>query len=62
MFGTLSEIALACKFGVPVVGLRTWTIDRPGLTSAPVHQVETPGEAVKMALEMVRSSGRNPVL
>ena len=61
MFGTLSEIALACKFGVPVVGLRTWTIDRPGLTSSPIHRAETPDEAVKMALEMVRSSSRIPL-
>jgi uncharacterized protein (TIGR00725 family) len=58
MFGTLSEIALACRFGVPVIGLRTWTIDRPGLTRAPILKAETPDEAVRMALDMVRPSSR----
>ena len=41
--GTLSEVALALKTGVPVVGLRTWAI-------AGIHQVATPGEAVRAAL------------
>ena len=58
MFGTLSEIALACKFGVPVIGLRTWTVDRPGLTHPPFVKAETPAEAVRMALELVRTSDR----
>jgi uncharacterized protein (TIGR00725 family) len=29
-FGTLAEIALALKGGVPVVGLDTWELERPG--------------------------------
>ena len=29
MYGTLSEIALALKLGIPVVGLRTWRLRQP---------------------------------
>ena len=29
MFGTLSEIALALKLGIPVIGLRTWRLRQP---------------------------------
>jgi predicted Rossmann-fold nucleotide-binding protein len=29
-YGTLSEIALALAFGVPVVGLGTWQVKRDG--------------------------------
>lgn len=43
-YGTLSEIALALKTGVTVVGLRTWDI--PG-----IRRAETPQEAVTLALE-----------
>lgn len=41
--GTLSEIALALKAGVPVLGLRTWAIDG-------VEAVFTPEAAVTRAL------------
>jgi uncharacterized protein (TIGR00725 family) len=43
--GTLSEIALALKTGVPVIGLGTWDI--PQITIA-----DAPGDAVKRALEL----------
>lgn len=43
-YGTLSEVALALKAGVAVVGLRTWEI--PG-----VEMVESAAEAVAAALE-----------
>jgi uncharacterized protein (TIGR00725 family) len=45
--GTLSEIALALKTGVPVIGLDTWSID--GIQTA-----ETAGEAVAQALKAAR--------
>lgn len=41
--GTLSEIALALKTGVPVIGLGTWQID--GVT-----QADTPRQAVALAV------------
>jgi uncharacterized protein (TIGR00725 family) len=42
-YGTLSEVALALKTGVPVVGIDTWPID--GVTG-----VNTPADAVATAL------------
>jgi uncharacterized protein (TIGR00725 family) len=42
-YGTLSEIALALKRGVRVIGIDTWAIDG-------IDQVASPGEAVAKAL------------
>lgn len=42
-YGTLSEVALALKAGVPVIGLHTWAIDG-------VEAVDTAEEAVRCAL------------
>ncbi|MBW1823490.1 MAG: TIGR00725 family protein [Deltaproteobacteria bacterium] len=49
-YGTLSEIAIALKIGKPVVGLRTWKISEEIVT------VETPQEAVKKAIDLVKNS------
>jgi uncharacterized protein (TIGR00725 family) len=43
--GTLSEIALALKTGVPVIGLKTWEVDG-------IERVDSPEDAVE------RASGR----
>ncbi len=54
--GTLSEIALALKCGVPVVGLRTWRLTPPdGLQQPTILMAETPQEAVAAALALGRS-------
>ena len=45
-YGTLSEIALALRTDVPVIGLDTWDIDG-------VERVRTPAEAVERALQSV---------
>jgi uncharacterized protein (TIGR00725 family) len=42
-YGTLSEIALALKRGIPVVGLGTWEIDG-------VQRVDSPADAVATVL------------
>jgi uncharacterized protein (TIGR00725 family) len=44
-YGTLSEVALALKTGVPVVGLNTWAIDG-------IERVATPAEAAARALQL----------
>jgi uncharacterized protein (TIGR00725 family) len=49
-YGTLSEIAIALKIGKPVVGLRTWKISEEIIT------VETPQEAVKKTIDLVKKS------
>jgi len=46
-YGTLSELAYAAGFGIPVVGLSTWKI------RAPIKHVRTPEEAVRMALKII---------
>jgi uncharacterized protein (TIGR00725 family) len=52
-FGTLSEIALALRNGIPVIGLDTWELERPGL-DVPLLRATSPDEAVRLAL----SAGR----
>ncbi len=48
-YGTLSEIAFALNFGVPVVGLETWGLDLPILrASSPEQAVEMAFKAIKM--------------
>jgi uncharacterized protein (TIGR00725 family) len=52
-FGTLSEIALALKLGVPVVGLGTWELTKGGgAVEDPIVRADTPEEAVSLALEL----------
>ena len=46
-YGTLSEIALALKTGVPVVGLDTWPIEG-------IEIANSPGAAVARAIELVQ--------
>lgn len=48
-YGTLSEIALALRAGVPVIGLNTWEIEG-------IERVESAEEAVSRALQ--RAVGR----
>ena len=49
-YGTLSELAYALCFGVPVVGLGTWEVRREGHPAPPIHRVESPEEAAALAL------------
>jgi uncharacterized protein (TIGR00725 family) len=53
-FGTLSEIALALKAGVPVVGLHTWDLTKRGapVDPDPIVRVASPEEAVREALRL----------
>lgn len=46
-YGTLSEIALALKTGIPVIGIGTWEIDG-------VEQVGAAAEAVERAVALAR--------
>ena len=54
-FGTLSEIALALRTGVPVVGLATWSLQ---LEAKPVEAFPVAGDAdtaARLALEAARA-------
>jgi uncharacterized protein (TIGR00725 family) len=51
-FGTLSEIALALKMGVPVVGLHTWYLAKHGEAVKAFPSAESAEEAVRLALRL----------
>ncbi len=57
-YGTLSEIALALKLGVPVVGLRTWRLAPPERRRVPLLTATTPEGAVAVALRAARRGRR----
>jgi uncharacterized protein (TIGR00725 family) len=50
-YGTLSEIAIARKIGVPCIGLHTWDLD-PGVLRA-----DGPDQAVRQAMERIQERG-----
>src|SRR5258705_6791891 len=58
MYGTLSEIALALKLGVPVVGLGTWRLRQPAGRPVPIIRAATPEAAVARALRAARTARR----
>ena len=50
-FGTLSEIALALRVGVPVVGLRTWSLELAGHPVDAFPVAGDPDEAARLVME-----------
>ncbi len=50
--GTLSEISIALKHGIPVVGLDTWKLDRNALFDRNLPAAKSPENAVQLALEL----------
>lgn len=56
-YGTLSEIALALKLAIPVVGLRTWELHREGELDPGIVPAGTVGEAVELAISLSRGAG-----
>ena len=51
--GTLSEIALALKHGIPVVGIGTWRLEQGMLFDRFVPSVKSAKEAVDLALTLI---------
>ena len=51
-FGTLSEMALALKVGVPVVGLGTWELQKGGKKVDVFLEASSPADAVEHALRL----------
>jgi uncharacterized protein (TIGR00725 family) len=56
-YGTLSEIAFALKLGRPVVGVRTWSLGRPGGQVDHGIRVSEADEAVSTALRLIGERG-----
>jgi hypothetical protein len=53
-YGTLSEIALALRLGVPVVGWGTWHPEREGHPPPPIHHAPSPEETARLAVDLAR--------
>jgi len=50
-WGTLNEISMAAKHGIPVVCLESWRLERPvGVEQALLIEAATPAEAVRRAV------------
>ncbi|MFA6170325.1 MAG: TIGR00725 family protein [Candidatus Margulisiibacteriota bacterium] len=57
--GTLSEMAFALGYKIPVVGLKTWQIiHHSGVIDRSIHYVSTPKEAVTVALKLAKEAGK----
>jgi uncharacterized protein (TIGR00725 family) len=59
-FGTLSEIALALRTGVPVVGLATWSLSLAGRPADPFPVAPDATAAAHLALEAARARRADP--
>lgn len=55
--GTLSEIAFALGYEIPVVGIKTWQfIHHSGQMDKNIHYVNTPKEAAALAMKLAREA------
>jgi len=54
-FGTLSEVALALKAGMPVIGVGSWELAKGGRPVAAIRPASSAKEAVELALEALTS-------
>ncbi len=56
-YGTLSEIALALRLQIPVIGLHTWTFSRAGSTDEdPIIRVTSATAAIEATWQALRVS------
>jgi hypothetical protein len=54
-YGTLSEIALALKAGIPVVGIKTWLLAIDETSEESIIRATTAAEAAEMLLSRIPS-------
>ncbi len=52
-YGTLSEISHALQSGIPVIGLKTWSLSKNGRQDNSIIEVQDPAEAVSKALSLL---------
>lgn len=57
-YGTLSEIAFALQYEIPVIGLRTWDLRMNGDMDDSIIRADTAEEAVGKAIAAAKQSGR----
>ena len=58
-YGTLSEIAFAHRLDIPVIGIRTWTLERGGQIDHKIIQVSDATEAVTRAVQLAPKAQQN---
>jgi uncharacterized protein (TIGR00725 family) len=54
-YGTLTEIAYALQSGIPVIGLRTWSISLDGKEDKNIIIAKNPKEAVDKASTLIKN-------
>ncbi len=59
-YGTLSEIAFAKIESIPVIGLQSWELTRPGFDETAIQRATDAKEAVAMALAAARRRAGEP--
>jgi len=52
--GTLSEIALALKCNRPVIGMKSFDLEKAGLDDELFHTADTPRHAVELAVSLIK--------
>lgn len=52
-YGTLSEISYALQSGIPVIGIDTWQISKRDREDKSIIRLDSPREAVSLAVEMI---------
>jgi hypothetical protein len=58
-YGTLSEIALALRAHIPVIGVGTWSLTRPdGEKDLGIVVIEDPHDAAAVALRLTSALGQ----
>lgn len=53
--GTLSEIAFAMQYGIPVIGLNTWVLSIGGKRDKSIIRADSPEDAVEKAIAAANS-------
>jgi len=54
-YGTLSEIGHALRNGIPVIGLKTWSLSIDGQADSSIIPAENPADAVIKAFDLIES-------
>jgi len=52
-YGTLSEIAHALQSGIPVIGVKTWSLSRDGKPNRAIITADNAVEAVEKAFDLI---------
>jgi uncharacterized protein (TIGR00725 family) len=53
-YGTLSEIAFALYYGIPVIGVKSWHLVNGEGEESPITRCDDPVEAVALALKIIK--------